>query len=502
VAKIIISANKSGPQISRHIYGHFAEHLGRCIYEGIWVGPDSKIPNTRGIRNDVVQALKKIKIPVLRWPGGCFADEYHWRDGIGPQKDRPSIVNTHWGGTTEDNQFGTHEFLDLCEQLGTEPYICGNVGSGTVREMSEWVEYVNFGGKSPMSDLRQANGRAKPWNVKFWGVGNENWGCGGNMRPEYYADLYWQFQTYCRNYPDRKLAKIAGGANNEDYAWTEALMKSHAIRKGNDGMHGLSLHRYITSWGGDIKRGRATEFAENGWAWVMEQSFGYDAMLKKHSAIMDKHDKEKKVGIVFDEWGTWFDVEEGTNPGFLYQQNTLRDAVSAAIVMNIFNQHADRVRMANIAQTINVLQAMILTDKEKMLLTPTYHVFDMYAAHQDATLLPLKVESPLYGKGKQAMPMISASASRRDQGDQRPVHLTLANAHPTKALKLELALAGLKVESVTGRILSAKAINAHNTFENPRALEPSQLEGLKISSKGASFEMPARSVIALDFKVK
>ena len=382
-AALSVDAGKPGARIDRNLYGHFSEHLGACIYGGYWVGEDSPIPNTNGIRNDVVEALKAIKVPVLRWPGGCFADEYHWQEGIGPRTDRPTMINTHWGGVTENNHFGTHEFLELCRQLECEPFITGNVGSGTVQEMSDWVEYVNFEGVSPMSDLRRANGQEAPWQVKYWGVGNENWGCGGNMTPAYYADVYRQFQTYVRNYPDAPAFRIACGPNSGDTVWMETLMKNVPIHM----MQGVDLHYYC---GSGEKSRSATDFTEIDWFHQLKRALYMDELLRKHSAIMDKYDPEKKVALIVGEWGAWHEVEPGTNPGFLYQQNSLRDALVAAIHFNIFHKYADRVRMANIAQTINVLQAMLLVKDEKLVLTPTYHVFEMFKVHQDATNLPIE----------------------------------------------------------------------------------------------------------------
>jgi alpha-N-arabinofuranosidase len=358
--RIVVNAAQSNVRISRHIYGHFSEHLGRCIYSGYWVGEDSPIPNVRGIRKDVVAALKKIKIPNLRWPGGCFADEYHWKDGIGPRSERPKMVNSNWGGATEDNSFGTHEFLDLCEQLSNpecprcEPYICGNMGSGTVQEISQWVEYCNFDGISPMTDLRKKNGREKPWNVKFWGIGNESWGCGGRMTPEFYADNYRRYATYARKYGETALYKIACGPNDDNYNWTRVSMEKIYNPKGNT-LDGLSLHGY-TIPGDWANKGSATQFSEVEWLVTMRKAYVMDELVRKHGAIMDEFDPNRRVAIIVDEWGTWFNAEPGTNPGFLYQQSTLRDALVAGIHFNIFNNYCERVGMANIAQTINVRQ--------------------------------------------------------------------------------------------------------------------------------------------------
>ncbi|HLG40781.1 MAG TPA: alpha-L-arabinofuranosidase C-terminal domain-containing protein, partial [Chitinophagaceae bacterium] len=404
---VTIDGSNPKTTISRHIYGHFSEHLGRCIYDGFWVGDSITVPKKGRIRLDIVDALKKIKIPNLRWPGGCFADEYHWRDGIGPRNQRPKMINTHWGNVTEDNSFGTHEFLDLIELLGTEPYICGNVGSGSIEEMNKWVEYLNFDGLSPMTEIRKQNGREKPWKVEYWGVGNENWGCGGNMTADFYADQYRRYATFCKNYPGAPLKKIAGGANSEDYNWTDVLMRKVPLRM----MWGISLHYYVVprTW---RDKGSATQFDEKEYFATMQKTLKMDELVTKHSTVMDRYDPDKRVALVVDEWGIWTNVEPGTNPGFLYQQNSLRDALVAGTTLNIFNNHCDRVRIANLAQTINVLQALVLTKGNQMLLTPTYHVFDMYKVHQDAKWLPVNFNSPDYVSESEKIPAVNISASQ------------------------------------------------------------------------------------------
>ena len=486
--RLVINGDLGSTTISRHIYGHFAEHLGRCIYEGIWVGEDSPIPNTYGIRNDVLEALKNIKIPVLRWPGGCFADEYHWKDGIGPREKRKKMVNTHWGGVVENNHFGTHEFMKLCELLECEPYICGNVGSGTVQEMQEWVEYITFDGTSPMADWRRENGREEPWRLKYFGVGNENWGCGGNMRAEYYADVYRRYQTYVRNYGENRVYKIACGPNTDDYHWTEVLM-----READRMMDGLSLH-YYTVPGTWQEKGSATDFNEQDWFTTMKKTMYMEELVTKHSTIMDKYDPEKRVGLIVDEWGAWYDVEPGTNPGFLYQQNTLRDALIAGINLNIFNNHADRVHMANIAQTINVLQSVILTEGDKMILTPTYHVFEMYKVHQDATLLPMDLESAEYTYGESSIPQVSASASKNSDG---VIHISLCNVHHESSATVDIELRGAAANKVSGRILTSDNMRDHNTFLEPDKVQPSTFDNFKLDEKGLSVTLPPKSVVVL-----
>lgn len=416
-ASIRVYPKEGTQQISKHIYGHFSEHLGTCIYGGLWVGPDSDIPNTNGYRNDVVNALKKLQIPNLRWPGGCFADTYHWRDGIGPKENRPRMVNTNWGGTIEDNSFGTHEFLNLCELLGCEPYVSLNVGSGTVEEMAEWVEYMTAE-EGPMATLRRQNGRDKAWKVKFIGIGNESWGCGGNMRPEYYADQYRRYTTYCRDFGGNHLFRIASGACDYDYNWTEVLMRNVGGR-----MNGLSLHYYtVGNWG---HKGSATDFDKDDYYATMGKCLEIEDVIKKHIIIMDKYDPKKNVALMLDEWGAWWDEEPGTINGHLFQQNTMRDAFVAALTLNVFNKYTDRLKMTNIAQIVNVLQSMILTNGPKMLLTPTYHVFEMYKVHQDATYLPMDLMCDRAKvKGDREIPMLSASASRDVNGK---IHITLAN---------------------------------------------------------------------------
>jgi alpha-L-arabinofuranosidase len=485
-----INTDQTAGTINRNIYGHFAEHLGRCVYEGIWVGHDSPIPNTDGIRNDVIEALKKLQVPVLRWPGGCFADEYHWKDGIGPKENRPRMINTHWGGTVENNHFGTHEFLRLCELIGAEPYINGNVGSGTVYEMQQWVEYMTSDGESPMSNLRQENGRSEPWKVKYFGVGNESWGCGGNMRPEYYADEYRRYATYVRNYGGNQIYKIACGASEWDYNWTEVLMREAARY-----MDGLSLHYYTIPTGIWKDKGSSTDFDTAAWHETLKRTLLMDELLTKHSAIMDKYDPDKRVGLIVDEWGTWYNVEPGTNPGFLYQQNTLRDALVAGINLNLFHQHCDRVHMTNIAQTINVLQAMILTEGEKMLLTPTYHVFEMFKIHQDAEFVPVELTVPEYTLDGESIPQLSVSCSKDAQGK---LHLSVCNLHHEQGASLRLNLTGVGAYTrVSGSILTHSKLNAHNTFNEPANVKPQAFEGSSLLDGVLTAELPAASVVVL-----
>ena len=478
------------PIIPAEIYGQFSEHLGRCIYEGIWVGKDSPIPNTDGYRNDILQALIDLKVPVLRWPGGCFADEYHWMDGIGPQESRRKIVNTNWGGTLEDNSFGTHEFFNLCELIGAEPYLSANVGSGTVEEMAKWIEYITAK-EGSMAELRAQNGRKEPWHLKYLGVGNESWGCGGNMHAQYYADVYRRYSLYARNFNGNRLYKVACGASDYNYDWTKVLMD-----QARNTMDGLSLHYYtVHKWD---EKGSATEFNEDEYYNCITKACEVEEVLRNHIDVMDAYDKKGRVGLILDEWGTWFDVEPGTKGGWLYQQNTMRDAIVAGLSLNIFNKMTRRLQMANIAQMVNVLQAMALTDGDRMLLTPTYHVFRMYNVHQDALFVPSDYKAgEIVSETGRRCADLSVSTSRDRHG---VLHVSIVNPSLAKAKKLTLAFDKLKPASVEGEILATDDIHDHNTFENSELVAPKAFDGAKIKGRNINLTIPAASVIVLEIK--
>jgi len=490
--RIVVNEGAARDTISRHIYGNFSEHLGRCIYGGFYVGEgNTKIPNVRGIRKDVVEALKKIRLPNLRWPGGCFADTYHWKDGIGPKTQRPTMVNTWWGGVTEDNSFGTHEFLDMCEQIGTEPYFTGNIGSGTVQELMQWVQYVNFDGISPMSSLRAANGHEKPWHVKYWALGNEAWGCGGNMTAEHYSDIYRLNATFVASTGPEPLFRIASGASSDDYHWTEVLM----TRVPHWMLQGIALHHYsVIDWN---KKSSATGFTEQEYFATMKQALRMEELIAKHTAIMDKTDPDRKVALVVDEWGGWYDVEPGTNPAFLYQQNSMRDAMIAGVTLNIFNNHCDRVKMANLAQTVNVLQAVVLTSEEKMVVTPTYHVMEMYTVHHDAVRLPVEVTAAPFTLGGESLPALSVSASKDQRG---VVHISLVNIDAEQAHDAALEIHGTTLRSVSGRILTSGRVQDHNTFDAPENVKPAPFTGARVEGSTVKLRIPPVSVVVLSLE--
>ncbi len=489
-ASITVS-NNSDLTISKYIYGQFAEHLGHGIYGGFWVDKSLPVAKQDRIRLDIVKALREIKIPSLRWPGGCFADEYHWRDGIGPSAARPKMVNTNWGGVTEDNSFGTHEFLELCDLLHCEPYIGANVGSGTVEEMSKWIEYVNSNSGSTVVQLRAKNGHPEPYKVRFWGIGNESWGCGGNMTPEFYCDEFKRYASFAKDYPGVPLKKIASGPNAGDYNWTEVVMKKIPAYM----MWGISLHYYTIPTGDWGHKGSATAFSEEEYFNTMANCLKMDELVTKHAAIMDKYDPGKKVALVVDEWGVWTDVEPGTNPGFLYQQNSLRDALIAATTLNIFNNHCDRVKAAALAQTINVLQSLILTNKDKMLLTPTYFVFDMYKVHQDAKYLPVTLNVPDYKVNGKSIPAVNVSASQDAAGK---VHISLVNLDLHNTITTGIKLKDIKWTNVKGQILTSANITDINTFEKPDNIQLANFTGAHKYKDTLMVVLPAKSALTLE----
>jgi alpha-L-arabinofuranosidase len=482
---VTIQADQPGPVINPNIYGQFAEHLGAGIYEGVWVGEKSTIPNTRGYRNDVIEALKNLHVPVVRWPGGCFADEYHWRDGIGDRAKRPVKVNTHWGGVAETNEFGTHEFMGFAEMIGTKVYISGNVGSGSPQEMADWMEYMTSNTVSTLANERRKNGRDQPWEVHYFGIGNETWGCGGNMTPEYYANLFRQYATYVKAPRGHRPKIVASGGNDEGTEWAEVLTTN--VHRDMDAIS----HHYYTIPGKEwSKKGKSIGFPESEWFSTLKKTMRIDEFITSNVKVLDKNDPQGKVAFYVDEWGTWYDPEPGREPGFLWQHNTLRDALVAGLNFNIFHAHAKRVQMTNIAQMVNVLQAMILTEGPKMALTPTYHVFQMYIPFQGATYLPTKITTPNYSLDGEAVPSVSVSAARDTNGK---LQMALVNLDPNKEAVVTAQIAGGSATQARGRVLTAKTMDARNTVDAPEAIYPVKISGER---KGASlvFRLPPKSV--------
>lgn len=498
--ELSVDASKSGAKIDRNIFGQFAEHLGHGVYEGIWVGPSSPIPNTRGIRNDVVAALKALKVPNVRWPGGCFADEYHWRKGIGPQ--RAVTLNPNWGGVIEPNTFGTHEFMDFLDQIGAEAYLSVNVGSGTPQEAAEWLEYLTTAQPTTLAKERAANGHPAPYRVAYLGIGNESWDCGGNMTPDYYLSQLKIYSRFVRNFnpaqqDKQRMLKIAvgpGGDGPRWTEWTEVIMKAYQNRQWSWDMDGLSLHNYtVVRWPPAFA---SVGFGEAEYSQILKSTLEMEGLISKHSAIMDKYDPQKKVALVVDEWGAWYAPLPGTNPGFLIQQNSLRDAILAALNLNIFARHADRVRMANIAQMVNVLQAMIMTDKEKMVLTPTYHVFKMYVPFQDATFVPVTFNAGTYTHGQIALPRVDAIAARDTAGK---LWLAVTNVDPNQPVEIEASLAGVTAKSAAGETLTAPKVDSVNTFEAPNTVAPKPIAA-KVQGGRLALKLEPKSVTVLSIE--
>ena len=492
--ELSVDASKAGAKIDRNVFGQFAEHLGHGIYEGIWVGPDSRIPNTRGIRNDVVAALKALKVPNIRWPGGCFADEYHWRKGIGAQ--RTVTLNPNWGGVTEPNSFGTNEFMDFLDQIGSAGYVSVNVGSGTPREAAEWLEYMTTDQATTLAKERAANGHPAPWKVGYLGIGNESWDCGGNMTADYYLSQLKIYSRFVRNFnpaqqDQQQMLKIAVGPGGPETDWTEAIMKAWEHHHWSWDINGLSVHSYtVPHWPPSY---RSVGFGESEYGEILKTTLQMEDLVSKQSAVMDKYDPQKKVALVVDEWGAWYAPLPGTNPGFLAQQNSMRDAILAALNLNIFARHADRVRMANIAQMVNVLQAMILTDKEKMILTPTYYVFKMYVPFQGATFVPVAFNAGTYTHGGTSLPRVDAIAAKDTTGK---LWLEVTNLDPNQPVDIEASLAGITAKSAAGETLTAPGVDSVNTFEAPGAVVPKPVVA-KVENGKVALKLEPKSVTVL-----
>jgi alpha-N-arabinofuranosidase len=485
---IRMHVDEPGAVISRYIYGHFLEHLGRAVYDGVWVGVDSDIPNENGLRADVLEALRALQIPVIRWPGGCYADEYHWRTGIGARQDRPVTINMSWGGVEESNVFGTHEFFALLEAIGADAYIAGNLGTGSPGEMVDWLEYMTSPANSTLAELRRANGREEPWRVPFFGVGNESWGCGGQMRPAYYADLYRQTAEFL-GVRGETLIKVASGGYDARTDWTETLSQIES------NIDGISHHYYTTPSGVWARKGNATGFGEDEWISTLWRALRVESHIEAQEAVLEINDPEGDIGIYLDEWGTWYDPTPGASA--LYQQNTLRDALVAALHFHVFHRHAERVHMANIAQTVNVLQAMILTSGDAMVLTPTYHVFRMHIPFQDATFLPLTFdETPMYEHADYSVPAVSATAARGTDGR---LYASVANLDPREAAEVTIRVAGAAPRNAAAQILTADEIDAHNRFESPNAVVPVPFDDFDLDGATLTLRLPVKAIVVIGF---
>ena len=505
--KVTVAANGTGPRIDRNIFGQFAENLGTGIYEGVWVGENSPIPNVRGMRTDVVTALKALKVPSVRWPGGCFADEYHWRDGVGPRAKRAVTVNGSWGNALEKNDFGTDEFFDFIRQIGSNAYISVNMGSGSVKEAADWMAYMTADPRTTAGAERAANGHREPYAVKFLGIGNESWSCGGAYTPDYYVDEMKRYARFVRNLnlkqngtdnpaggsvagsdPMQRIAVGPGGPGTE---YTEAVMRAW---KGHDwawNIEGLSMHNY--TWVAWPPSYASTGFGEREYATLVKDTLKMEDMIRIHSAVMDKYDPDKKVPLVIDEWGVWLKKLPGSRDGFLHQQNSIRDAIIASINLNMFTRHADRVRMTAIAQMVNVLQAMILTDGPKMVLTPTYHLFKMYVPFQDATRLPISFDAGTYRFGDVVLPRVDAIAARGKDGK---LWIALTNVDPNQPARIAARIDGIRARAASGTVLTADRVDAINSYDAPDAVSPRPISA-RVDAGQVSVTLPPKSVTVL-----
>lgn len=474
-----VRLDQPGARVNPDVQGQFMEQLGSGITGGIWVGEGSDIPNTRGFRNDVVAALKALEVPVVRWPGGCYADTYHWRDGIGPRAARPVTLNRWWGNSEEDNAFGTHEFFDFAELIGARTYLSVNMGSGTPAEAAQWVEYITSDTGSTLARERRANGRERPWKIDYLGLGNEPWGCGGRMRASFYTDLMRQYVGFVK--PEGATV-VASGPNADDYDWTRTLM-----RDGRENFDQLSLHYYTLPTGDWARKGASIGFDRSEWDATFVQAYRIEEMIQRHDAVMDEYDPQGRVGLAVDEWGAWYDPTPGTVAGHLQQQNSLRDALLAAVHFNIFHRHADRVRMTNVAQMVNVLQALILTDGSRMTLTPTYHAFMLYKPFRNAAVLPVTLETTTGAR-------VDVTAARGDDGR---VHVALVNLDADQPVTVRLALAGGVARRVEGQVLTASGMDAHNTFAASGTLAPTPFRGARLDDGKLIASLPSKSLVVL-----
>ena len=493
-ATITLLAREPGPAISPFLHGQFIEHLGALVYDGLWVGLDSNVPQQRGLRVAVMDALREIAPPLLRWPGGCFADAYHWRDGIGPRKNRPTRVTSRWGADEiESNAFGTHEFIDLCRAIGAEPWLAANVGSGSPREMAHWVEYCNFPGGTTLSDERAQNGDAAPFDVKFWGIGNENWDCGGKFSPADYARQYRRFESNFPRYQSQKPYLIGCGPDGnkagESARWTrEFLAELENARRPR--LHGWDAHFY--TWNTDKRFGSATEFSLDEYYGLLQESLKIGALIDEQRAILDASPIGREAQLVLGEWGIWHATDADVDAPLLYQQNTLRDAISAAMTLDLFHEKAGKIGMATLAQTVNVLQCLLQTRGEQTLKTPTYHVFSLYKGHRGGQLLPSQWQSGEAG----GLPRLSGSASIQNG----VVTLTVVNTGARSPVEATISLPSMTLERATARQMSAPALSACNTFDDPETMQPRAVE-VCIEDDKFALQFPPASVTAISIRL-
>jgi alpha-N-arabinofuranosidase len=487
---VTILLNEPVGTINPAIYGHFTEHIGGVIYDGIWVGRDSKIANTNGIRQQLIDHMQRLGSTVIRWPGGCFADKYHWRDGIGDPANRPRRFG-RWQEDTESNEFGTHEFIDFCRQIGSAPYFAGNVGTGTAEEFQQWIEYCNGpAGRTTLSDERVANGAKDPFGVRYWGVGNESWGCGGKFTPEDYCTEYRKFTEWLPSY-GVPLTLIAAGPNGNDVDWTRRFFKKW-VDYARAPLNGWAAHYYCGT------TGHALEFSLDQWYQMLQKANFMGRLIEDQWAAMAEFDPEHHVKLIIDEWGCWHPAGTEINPHHLFEQmGCLRDALVAAITLDTFNRHADKIDMANIAQLINNLHSLFLADGDQFVATPTFHVYEMYRPHQGAKAVRLAVEAheiPFQAGGEQKIFQVAGSASVHDKS----LTLTLVHSHATETAELAIRVKDGHISEGRQTQLTHEHLNAHNTFAAPNVVAPSTSDVMARSGE-LVVTLPPASVTRFDF---
>jgi len=517
-SRIEVLLNEPIGKISPDIYSHFVEHLGGVVYDGIWVGEKSKIPNYNGIRKALVDNLKRLKPGVIRYPGGCFADQYDWRDGVGARDKRPTRVN-FWADTRykttkayedleagpqkyESNHFGTDEFVSFCKMVGAEPYLAANVRSRDVRVFLEWLEYCNAPANlTTWSTERARNGFVEPHKVRFWGIGNESWGCGGDFTPEEYATEFRKFTAWLPTY-GVQLKLIGSGPNGGDVNWTRKFFEGLAQKGGRQitKLYGWGLHYYCGSTGQQI----SNEYTGNEWYDLLERSNRMETLIEDHWQVMGEFDRERRVKLAVDEWGAWHKQDSDVPAGYLYAYaGTLRDALISGMNLDTFQRHADKVAMANPAQLVNTIHSLFHTYEDKFILTPNYHVFEMYMAHAGATAVRTEFIAPNVGftrldAQRREIPAslwgLNGSASLND----KQLALTVVNPHHNQPRDTEISIRGAAIKSGESRTLTANDIHARNSFANPHALEPKN-GTVNASGSSLTFQFAPASVTRLTF---
>jgi alpha-N-arabinofuranosidase len=504
--------------ISPNIYGHFVENLSGVLYDGIWLGEKSPVANIDGVRKSLIEHMRKIKATVIRFPGGCFADSYDWRDGVGPAEKRPRRTNFWAMGESEKapashrydpNAVGTNEFVHFCNLIGAEPYLAANVRSLPASAFQQWVEYCNSpAGSTTLADARVAAGYPDPFRVKYWGVGNESWGCGGEFTPQEYAVEFRRYSTWLPTYGDN-LNLIASGPNTDDWNWTREFL-TEVLRKGPGALrriYGMALHHY--AW--NLSRGKtqdwvagkgeALKFDTVDWYELLREGERMEGLVTGHWQVLSEFDHQHRVKLVVDEWGPWYRPGSEATPGDqLEQMPTLRDAVFSGMTLDIFNRHPEKVAMANCAQLINCLNSLYLAHEDKFVITPVGHVFDLYSSHQGGDALRTVFSAPNVHYDRDGQPAsywgLKGSASVRDKS----LTITAVNPSTSEPRLAEIALRGATVKEASMRFLSNADIHAHNTFEQKEVIVP-QTKPLSMSGGTLVAEFPPASVVALHIQL-